>query len=180
MIGLGSDRNMVITQIGGLSHFFIADCLKNNEIGMIEIPLQSNGNGADQIIPRGIFEHFHPKRRQKQETCEDLGWLGGDNFLWDMTFIFFFKTSDGVGWLGGGDFFIIFILFIYSNLLLPPKIIRKFCPKMAILPQNMASWARIGPAGSFGALLVGGCGARAVSRKTRPFCFMFFIHISFL
>ena len=82
MIGLGSDRNMVITQIGGhLSHFFIADCLKNNEIGMIEIPLQSNGNGADQIIPRGIFEHFHPKRRQKQETCEDLGWLGGDNFF---------------------------------------------------------------------------------------------------
>ena len=67
----------------------------------------------------------------------------------------FFKTSDGLGWLGGGDFFIIFILFIYSNLLLPPKIIRKFCPKMAILPQNMASWARIGPAGSFGALLVG-------------------------
>ena len=116
MIGLGSDRNMVITQIGGLSHFFIADCLKNNEIGMIEIPLQSNGNGADQIIPRGIFEHFHPKRRQKQETCEDLGWLGGDNFLWDMTFIFFFKTSDGVGWLGGGDFFIIFILLIYSFL----------------------------------------------------------------
>ena len=38
----------------------------------------------------------------------------------------------------------------------------------------MASWAYIGPAGSFGALLVGGCGARAVSRKTRPFCFMFF------
>ena len=67
---------MVITQVGGPSHFFIADCLKNNEIGMIEIPLQSNGNGADQIIPRGIFEHFHPKRRQKQETCEDLGWLG--------------------------------------------------------------------------------------------------------
>ena len=33
----------------------------------------------------------------------------------------------------------------------------------------MAFWARIGPAGSFGALLVGGCGARAVSRKTRPF-----------
>ena len=30
----------------------------------------------------------------------------------------------------------------------------------------MAFWARIGPAGSFGALLVGGCGARAVSRKT--------------
>ena len=30
----------------------------------------------------------------------------------------------------------------------------------------MLSWAHIGLAGSLGALLVGGCGARAVSRKT--------------
>ena len=34
------------------------------------------------------------------------------------------------------------------------------------LVQNMLSWAHIGLAGSLGALLVGGCGARAVSRKT--------------
>ena len=32
-------------------------------------------------------------------------------------------------------------------------------------PQNMLSWAHIGLAGSFGAPLVGGCGARTVSRK---------------
>ena len=30
----------------------------------------------------------------------------------------------------------------------------------------MLSWAHIGLAASFGALLVGGCGARAVSRRT--------------
>ena len=35
----------------------------------------------------------------------------------------------------------------------------------------MRSWAYIGLAGSFGALLVGACGARAVSRKT-PIYFM--------
>ena len=115
---------MVITQIWGPSHFFIADCLKNNEIGMIEIPLQSNGNGADQIVPRGIFEHFHPKRRQKQETCEDLGWLGGDNFLWDMTFIFFSqnKWRSGLAWWRC-FFFIIFILFIYFFLRKAVKIL---------------------------------------------------------
>ena len=40
--------------------------------------------------------------------------------------------------------------------------------KRQFLPSNMLSWAHIGLAGSFGALLVGwsGCGARAVSRKT--------------
>ena len=32
--------------------------------------------------------------------------------------------------------------------------------------KNMFSWAHIGHAGSFGAPLVGGCGAQAVSRKT--------------
>ena len=51
------------------------------------------------------------------------------------------------------------------NLLLPHKIIRMFELKTAIF-----SWAQIGLAGSFGALLVGwlggGCSARAVSRKT--------------
>ena len=31
------------------------------------------------------------------------------------------------------------------------------------LAQNMLSWAHIGLAGLFGALLVGGCGARAVT-----------------
>ena len=43
------------------------------------------------------------------------------------------------------------------KLLLPPKMSRMFGPKMAIFPQNMLSWAHIGLAGSFGALLVGGC-----------------------
>ena len=57
------------------------------------------------------------------------------------------------------------------ELLLPPEIIRMFGPKTAFLSQNMLSWAHIGLAGSFGALLVGGCGARAISRKT-PIYFM--------
>ena len=39
------------------------------------------------------------------------------------------------------------------------------------LAQNMLSWAHIGLVRSFGALLVGGCGARAVSRMT-PIYFM--------
>ena len=39
-------------------------------------------------------------------------------------------------------------------------------PKRPSFAENMHSWAHKGPAGSFGALLVGGCGARAVSRKT--------------
>ena len=40
--------------------------------------------------------------------------------------------------------------------------------------QFMLSWAHIGLAGSFGAVdwLVGGCGARAVSRKT-PIYFIY-------
>ena len=38
--------------------------------------------------------------------------------------------------------------------------------KQPNLAQNMLSWTYIGLAGSFGALLVCGCGALAVSRKT--------------
>ena len=38
----------------------------------------------------------------------------------------------------------------------------------------MLSWAHIGHASSFGALLVGGCGARAVSRKT-PIYFIYVV-----
>ena len=53
-----------------------------------------------------------------------------------------------------------------AELLLPLKIIRMFGLQMAILPPNRLSWAHRGLDGSFGALLVSGCGARAVSRKT--------------
>ena len=41
------------------------------------------------------------------------------------------------------------------ELLLPPNIIRMFGPKTPIFSKNMLSWAHIGLAGSFGALLVG-------------------------
>ena len=41
------------------------------------------------------------------------------------------------------------------KLLLHPVKLRIFGPKTAILPQNVFSWAHIGLAGSFGALLVG-------------------------
>ena len=50
------------------------------------------------------------------------------------------------------------------KLLLPPVKIRFVGPKKANLAQNMLSWADIGLAGSFGALLV--VVVRAVSRKT--------------
>ena len=43
--------------------------------------------------------------------------------------------------------------------------------KIRILAQKRPNLAHIGLAGSFGALLVGGCGARAFSRKT-PIYFM--------
>ena len=46
-----------------------------------------------------------------------------------------------------------------------------FAQKRPNLAQNMLSWAHTGLAGPFGAPLVGGCGARAVSRKT-PIYFM--------
>ena len=36
-------------------------------------------------------------------------------------------------------------------------------------------WAHIGLAGSFGTLLVGGCGARDVSRKTPIYFILFFL-----
>ena len=52
------------------------------------------------------------------------------------------------------------------KLLLPPVKIRIFGPKTAIFPQNMHSWAHIGPADSGWWLVVDGCGARAVTRKT--------------
>ena len=52
------------------------------------------------------------------------------------------------------------------ELLLHPKMTRMFGQKQPFLPQNMLSLAHIGLAGSFGALLVGGHGAWAVSRKT--------------
>ena len=42
----------------------------------------------------------------------------------------------------------------------------------------MLSWAHIGLAGSFGALLIGGCGARAVSRKT-PIYFIKWIQLPY-
>ena len=41
------------------------------------------------------------------------------------------------------------------KLLLHPVKLRIFGPKTAILPQNIFSWAHIGLAGSFSALLVG-------------------------
>ena len=58
------------------------------------------------------------------------------------------------------------LLMWVPKLLLPPKIkiIRMFSQKTVI-------FGHIGLVGSFGALLVGGCGARAVSRKT-PIYFM--------
>ena len=46
-----------------------------------------------------------------------------------------------------------------------------------ILPQNMLSWAHTVFAGLFGALLVGGCGARAVSRKTPIYFILVFVVI---
>ena len=42
----------------------------------------------------------------------------------------------------------------------------------------MLSWAHIGLAGSFGALLIGGCGARDVSRKT-PIYFIKWIQLPY-
>ena len=44
--------------------------------------------------------------------------------------------------------------------------------KKRILAQNNQNWLKIGIFGSFDALLVGGCGAWAVSRKT-PIYVMF-------
>ena len=52
------------------------------------------------------------------------------------------------------------------KLLLTPVKLGFLAQKWPNLAQNMLSWAHIGLAGSFGALLIGGCGARAVSRKT--------------
>ena len=49
--------------------------------------------------------------------------------------------------------------------------IRIFGPKKAKLGPKYAFCPYIGLVGSFGALLVGGCGARAVFRKT-PIYFM--------
>ena len=57
------------------------------------------------------------------------------------------------------------------KLLSPPVKLRFLAQKRPNLAQHKLSWAHIGPAGSFGAPLVGGFGARAVSRKT-PIYFM--------
>ena len=60
------------------------------------------------------------------------------------------------------------------SLLRPPQTISKFGQKRQFWPQNMLPWVHIGLAGSFGALLVGGYGARAVCRKT-PIYFIILI-----
>ena len=45
--------------------------------------------------------------------------------------------------------------YVFCKLLLPAVKIRIFGSKTATLPQSMLSWAYLGLAGSFGALLVG-------------------------
>ena len=57
------------------------------------------------------------------------------------------------------------------KLLLSPEKIKIFGQKKAKFGPKFAFVALIGLAGSFGAPLVGGCGARAISRKT-PIYFM--------
>ena len=54
----------------------------------------------------------------------------------------------------------------YQNFPFLPQKLGFLAQKRPNLAQNMLSWAHIDRVGSFGALLVGGCGARAVSRKT--------------
>ena len=61
------------------------------------------------------------------------------------------------------------------KVLLLPVEIRIFGPKKAKFYPNMLSWAHIGLAVSFGALLVCSCGARAVSRKTPIYFIMIII-----
>ena len=63
------------------------------------------------------------------------------------------------------------------ELLIPHKLVRMFGPKTAIFAPKYAFGAHIGLAGSFGALLVFGCSARAVSRNT-PIYFMLSIHVT--
>ena len=62
----------------------------------------------------------------------------------------------------------------YQNFCSLPQYLGCLAQKRPFLPQNMHSWAHIGLAGSFGALLVGWLvvvvrGPRAVSRKTPIF-----------
>ena len=64
------------------------------------------------------------------------------------------------------------VMWVPKLLFFPVKL-RILAQKRPNFAQNMLSWAHVCPAGSFGALLVGGCGARAVSRKT-PTRFMIF------
>ena len=61
------------------------------------------------------------------------------------------------------------------KLLLPFVKTRIFVPKRPNLAQNMLSWAHIGLASSFVALLFGGCGAQAVSRKTTIYVICLYI-----
>ena len=58
------------------------------------------------------------------------------------------------------------------KLLSPPVKLRFLAQKRPNLAQNILSWAHIGHTGSFGALSVGGCGARAVYRKTPIYFFI--------
>ena len=59
-----------------------------------------------------------------------------------------------------------FVIRVVPELLLPPN--GCLAQKQPFLPQSMLSWAHIGLVSSFG-WLVGGCGARALSRKTPIF-----------
>ena len=63
------------------------------------------------------------------------------------------------------------LICVYQNFCSFPKWLGCLAQKWPFLPQNMLSWAHIGLAGSFGALLVGRL--VVVSRKT-PFFFMKF------
>ena len=62
-----------------------------------------------------------------------------------------------------------------TKLLISPVKIRIFCPKTTKIGPEIGIFVHFGPglAGSFGGL-VGGCGARAVSRKT-PIYFIIFV-----
>ena len=82
-----------------------------------------------------------------------------------FTFLVHFDTvPDQKQW--ERDAWFVFWYLSTKTFALSPKKIGVLAQKRPFLPQNMLSWAYDVLAGSFGALLVGGCGARAVSRKT--------------